>query len=38
MCFAASSPQFWSLSCLVFDSGIVDAAADVDRVVKAKLH
>ncbi|KAA0149244.1 hypothetical protein FNF27_05594 [Cafeteria roenbergensis] len=29
---------FWSLSCLVFDSGIVDAAADVDRVVKAKLH
>jgi len=35
---ASCRPQFWALSCLVFDSGVVDAAADADRVVKAKLH
>jgi hypothetical protein len=30
--------QFWWLSCLVFDTGVIDAAAEADRVVKAKLH
>lgn len=30
-------PQTWWLSCFLFDTSIIDASTDVDRVVKTKI-